>query len=423
MELATHNWVSTTERAGQRLALNLLTRAADLVAAEDAPLFRGEISEPLSDAECDELVGRGYAFPSRSEEDRLLAAVDRLETTAARPVVVLHLGVPSARESGPDAVARVLEENLPGTEGRIPVGELVVYGETVQETAPGAAEVGKLLDRARALGYATSVVVAAATIPRLESLLREPVPDLVVLAVPPHAVDQGEPFRSPVQETVIHLLDRGCQTRLDIRLDRQTIDCIVPFVHRLIARGWPMQENFTCSVAPAESLGCLFGQRYSLDPDLLPALFRTLGAHPETQFLSLDGWAGARTLHSLVWRGKPPMPSLRFCRVGEGLVFLSTNGDQLSCDDLFGGRPRNRPATTGALAGLATAHRGACRDCRFFPACGGGCRREALVRGAGRPTCPPMEDLFDVAVDGWMDELIERAAFLGTGDPPGGATP
>ena len=404
MKASRFNWVSRHVASGRRLLVNPLSGSADLLDADgDGLLLTGQDVGALDSEDAQAMVARGYLQAVPERDDELLDHLRAWEEEHFVPAVALHLGVNGTGQA-PDlvALARSVEDRLVQRRPGVPA-EVVLLARSIAPPPPSPDDLAVFAMKCRALGAGVTVVVTPSLLPLFDAVLAGRLADSVVFSARVEPGEDPATFARRLEIPLDELVYRRLPVTLELEVEAHTIAMLPALANEMIRRGWPIQENFHCRLMPAGGFGCDFGMVYPADVSLARRVLATFAAHPQTQFLHVEGWIGLRTLHELIWHGRMPAPSLHFCAVSRGLGVLTADGALQPCPRLaeVGAQESLRPFQCPQNEWLI-----GCARCRFLPACGGGCR---LAAGGGAPVCPPAGELLEAATEAWLPELLAKA--------------
>jgi len=370
MYFSRFNYVSDHEKDGQRLLMNFLSRSCDIVDEESALCF-SEKKDMLSSEEKEYAAERGYLFQSKDQESKILQELHEMERHK-KAVSAVHLDTFHGD-------FREISERVKNK------GPLVLYSEDLLDTA--ISEFAHHPDDMR-------IVTIGENLSCFEHLFTKR-SSQVTLIVP--LSGSAFPFEEDTESLLDTLIEHGTTVEICARLKKDDIKKVKPLMNYFIYKGWPFLENFICNLEPINNNGCIFSYWYSSNTEIPRKIFQEYKTYPQTEFCSMEKWVGINPVHSLIWTGKPSMPSFHFCEATRGLTVFTGEGD-VPCFNLVG--TSYDPEEFTEEFHKKRAH---CHECVFCLSCGGGCTL--------RNQCPPVKELIEAALECYFDEFLERLNF------------
>lgn len=382
MYVSRFNYVSDCEKDGKRILMNFLSRSCDVVDEESAVFFseNSEKKGVLSEEEKDYAAKRGYVFKSEHEELAVLNELYRNELQNSSTTAVAH-------------VDTLDEERFKAVLEKIPAQkELILYSEN----QPDWLDTSQALHQRGDSACNTTLVTTGENLQYFESLFNRKNRCIKVVLIVPVSGSGTCRIKEDTESLLDTLVESGIAVEICARLKEGDINYVKPLMNYFIYKGWPFLENFTCNLEPACNEGCIFGYWYS-DVNLVNKIFSEYTAHPQTEFCSMEKWVGVNPVQSLIWTGRPSIPSFHFCEASKGLTVFTGEGD-VPCLNLAGKSGnfeefRNRNASNIPQ----------CQECVFALSCGGGCRL--------KERCPPVKELIELSLEYYFDEFLERLNF------------
>lgn len=377
------NYVSDCEKDGQRVLMNFLSRSCDIIDEESALIF-SQKKGTLSAEEREYAAERGYLFPHENEERKILQELYTAELSHERALSVVYLDMIDGKIKG-------ISEKI-----KSKPGSLILYSEnTLDPEIPAQVAADCSLK-------STHVMTSCENLTSFELLFRKHIASQVTVMV--SVSPDCTPFAEDTESLLDALIEHGIPVEIVARLSGEHVKSIRPMMNYFIYKGWPFLENFTCHVEPEKNQGCIFGYWYSnsgMGTDLPRAIFQEYAAHPQTEFCSVEKWVGINPVHSLIWTGKPSLPSFHFCEASRDLT-VYTDGDSVPCFNLAGKSGdakefRNKNGRTLSE----------CQKCVYALSCGGGCK----LRAEKGVCCPPVKQLIEVSLEHYFDEFLQRLNF------------
>ncbi|MGD2250918.1 MAG: hypothetical protein PVF58_21165 [Candidatus Methanofastidiosia archaeon] len=368
MYLSRFNYISDCERNGQRILMNFLSRSCDIIDEKSVAYFF-EKKGHISPDEKKYAAERGYLFSSKEEEATILQEWHSYELQNSKKCSVIHL------DTFDGDYIKALEKVQP-TEGL-----LTLYSETLDKTVDCIGSLPK-----------TQVITTGESLQYFEPLFRNQVVSQVSLIVP---LSGNIPFEKDTESILDTLIEHGVLVEIIGRLQENNCTRLKSLMNYFIYKGWPFLENFTCNVEPENNKGCIFGYWYGTS-GLPRKIFQEYTAFPQTEFCSTENWVGINPVHSLIWTGKPSVPSFHFCEASTGLTVYTGEGP-VPCFKCAG-------RSDTAYWETCTPYIKECRHCVYEILCGGGCRLQ-------KERCPPVKELIEISLEYYFDEFLERLRF------------
>ncbi|MBU7016466.1 MAG: hypothetical protein HXS44_03080 [Theionarchaea archaeon] len=361
MYFSRFNYVSDHEEDGQRLLMNFLSRSCDIVDEESASHFSEK--KNVSSEEREYALKRGYIFPDESSEKALLQELYKNELLNRKSLSVVYA---DTFDGGLKEIAEKVKNQT----------ELVFYSEENLENL----DIDSFNHSVR-----IHIITVHENLPVFDPFFKKKMASKVTLIVP---VDP--PFKEDTESRVDTLVEYGTPVEIIARLHKKDVKNLKQLMNYFIYKGWPFLENFTCNLEPSPNEGCIFGRWYG-DEDFARAIFEMYGAHPQTEFCSVQNWVGVNTIHSLIWGGKPSYPSSHFCEASRGLTGFMGDGSELPCPHVKSGFQAENPE---------------CHFCVYALTCGGGCKVKLKAN-----RCPPVKELIEVSLEYYFVEFLKRIDF------------
>lgn len=453
MHASKYNLVFDIEGRKEKLVLNPLSRAMDILDGEDTSLLgllQGNGNSPSEDPDgVDYMLERGYLFHSPEEESRFLQELVEKDEREQFPGDLLLYPTMNCnlrctycfqKENdrrakfdliSEELVNRAIENlRLSAPEGERPSRPLLYLfgGEPLLPGKRNRTIVEHILSSADRKDFRVGIITNGSNLASYADILKRYRTEFVQVTLdgPKDLHDRrrvyagGKGSFDDIQRGIASLLNSEVKIYIRVNLDSQNIDSLPELSEFAVQAGWNT-DHVVLFAGPYRDLVCTSYEYQLPEHVMLKKMFSFYEEKPQTRIIKLLAWPGVDYVVSFLRTGRLPPPRLSYCISSYGRYGVDAQGNVYACGTAVG-KPEYAIGTLHPKLEIdpekARVWRRRrftdiprCRDCALAPLCGGGCTLQSLLKHEGKqPFCPEIRENLQVALNYYFDEIAKGGA-------------